>query len=76
MAPLTDVLTASTLGPSPALSDEGVSNPKGQDVTASDTPDRQVNGSPHYERQLGESEVSYYLPSRATGVNDMFAISA
>ncbi|EGN93129.1 hypothetical protein SERLA73DRAFT_64480 [Serpula lacrymans var. lacrymans S7.3] len=25
-----------------------------------------------YERRLGESELSYYLPSRATGVNDMY----
>ncbi|KAH9982830.1 hypothetical protein BGW80DRAFT_1160926, partial [Lactifluus volemus] len=25
-----------------------------------------------YERQLGDSELSYYLPSRATGVNDMY----
>lgn len=24
-----------------------------------------------YERQLGDNELSYYLPSRATGVNDM-----
>lgn len=24
-----------------------------------------------YERQLGDSEVSYFLPSRANGVNDM-----
>lgn len=26
----------------------------------------------HYERQLGDNELSYYLPSRATGVNDMY----
>lgn len=26
----------------------------------------------HYERKMGDSEVSYYLPSRATGVNDMY----
>lgn len=25
-----------------------------------------------YERKLGDSELSYYLPSRANGVNDMF----
>jgi hypothetical protein len=76
MTPLTDVLTATTQGPSPELSDEEVPNPKGQDMATSDTPDRQVNGSPYYERQLGESEVSYYLQSRATGVNDMFVIPA
>ena len=26
----------------------------------------------HYERKLGDGEVSYYLPSRAAGVNDMY----
>jgi hypothetical protein len=70
MTPLTDVLTASTQVPSPELSDDG------QDTTTSGTSDRQAHGSLYYERQLGESEVSYYLQSRATGVNDMFAISA
>ena len=27
-----------------------------------------------YERQLGETEVSYFLPSREDGVNDMWVI--
>lgn len=26
-----------------------------------------------YERRMGDSELSYYLPSRANGVNDMYA---
>lgn len=72
MAPLTDAQpTASTQVPSPGLSDEEVLDSNGQDMSTSDTPDR----PPYYERQLGESEVSYYLQSRATGVNDMFAIT-
>lgn len=28
----------------------------------------------HYERAMGDSELSYYLPSRADGVNDMFVV--
>jgi hypothetical protein len=28
-----------------------------------------------YERKMGNSELSYYLPSRANGVNDMYALS-
>lgn len=28
-----------------------------------------------YERKMGDSEVSYYLPSRANGVNDMYQLS-
>ena len=27
-----------------------------------------------YERKMGDSELSYYLPSRANGVNDMYRI--
>ena len=76
MSPLTDVpkssLPATAQAHSPALSDEEVLGAKGQDTTASDTTDHNVHGTPYYERQLGESEVSYYLQSRATGVNDMF----
>jgi hypothetical protein len=76
MTPLTDAsLTTSTQVPSPGLSDEEVLDPNGQDMSTADTPDRQVHGPAYYERQLGESEVSYYLQSRATGVNDMFAIT-
>ena len=71
MSPLTDVPksspVASTQAPSPALSDKEVLGSKGQNTT-----DHKVHGTPHYERQLGDLEVSYYLQSRATGVNDMF----
>jgi hypothetical protein len=28
-----------------------------------------------YERKMGDSELSYYLPSRANGVNDMYVLS-
>lgn len=27
-----------------------------------------------YERQLGDNELAYYLPSRANGVNDMYVL--
>jgi hypothetical protein len=30
-----------------------------------------TNGGIRHERLLGDSELSYYLPSRANGVNDM-----
>lgn len=72
MSPLTDVPSTGTQVNPPKLSDE-VLDPNDQDKAASDAPDRQVHGPTHYERQLGESEVSYYLPGRAAGVNDMFA---
>jgi len=81
MSPLTDVpkssLPASAQAPSPALSDEEVLGSQGQNTTASDTPDpdHRADGTSYYERQLGDSEVSYYLQSRATGVNDMFVSS-
>lgn len=29
------------------------------------------NDGARYERKMGDSELSYYLPSRANGVNDM-----
>lgn len=32
------------------------------------------NGNTQYQRRLGDSEQSYYLPSRADGVNDMYDI--
>jgi hypothetical protein len=28
-----------------------------------------------YERKMGDSELSYYLPSRTNGVNDMYVLS-
>ena len=72
MSPLTDLSSTTTKIHSLKLSDD-VLDPNGQDLTASDAPDRQMNCPSYYERQLGESEASYYLPSRAAGVNDMFA---
>ena len=73
MTPLPDVPSTSTQVHSPELSDEEVLDPNAQGMPTN-APDSQVNGLPYYERQLGESEVSYYLQSRAVGVNDMFAI--
>lgn len=67
-------LAAAAQGPSPTLSDEDLVSSKGQNTTASDTPDHKAHDTPYYERQLGDSEVSYYLQSRATGVNDMFVL--
>ena len=60
--------------PSPQLSDEEVVNfIPGQAKprpTGTLTPDT----SPvSHERKLGDSELSYYLPGRAAGVNDMCA---
>jgi hypothetical protein len=43
----------------------------GDAICNGDTP----GSSPRFERQLGNSELSYYLPSRADGVNDMSATS-
>lgn len=48
--------------PSPASSDEDLA--LGQ--AKSD-----ASGLVSYERKLGDSELSYYLPGRAAGVNDM-----
>jgi hypothetical protein len=42
-------------------------------VEASATKDGR--SSVRFERQLGDSEISYYLPSRADGVNDMYILS-
>ena len=28
-----------------------------------------------YERKMGDTELSYFLPSRQTGVNDMYAFA-
>jgi hypothetical protein len=59
--------------PSPELSDEDTLGPNDQRTATSDTPDRPVQGHAYYERRLGNSELSYYLPARAAGVNDMSA---
>jgi hypothetical protein len=54
--------------PSPASSDEDLvlGQAKSQ-PTISD-----AFGLVSYERKLGDSELSYYLPGRAAGVNDMW----
>jgi hypothetical protein len=55
--------------PSPDLSDEEVLVSNFQQLTTSGV---RQQGLISYERQLGDNELSYYLPSRVTGVNDMF----
>lgn len=35
--------------------------------------DAQRKARPRYVRQLSDNEVAYFLPSRADGVNDMYA---
>jgi hypothetical protein len=66
--------------PVPALkgaSDSGhradfVTSPMAKDGTILlGPPEKVTDGTIHYERPLGDSELSYYLPSRASGVNDM-----
>jgi hypothetical protein len=57
--------------PSQLLSDQNVQN-----MGISDTPDRRGQATASYERKLGDTEVSYYLQGRATGVNDMFVLLA
>ena len=59
--------------PSPQLSDEEsvdlvLGKAKPQPTISPDT-----SGPASHERQLGDSELSYYLPGRAAGVNDMCA---
>ena len=39
-------------------------------------PPMDVRPEVRYERKMGDSELSYYLPSRANGVNDMCVFSA
>jgi hypothetical protein len=62
----TTPLLASAHVPSAGLSDKEV-------LDTSDAPDRRGQTPASYERKLGDTETSYYLQSRATGVNDMFA---
>lgn len=69
----TTPLAASTRVPSSMSSDENVSTPSCQIMGTSDAPDRRAQAPTSYERKLGDTEVSYYLQGRATGVNDMFA---
>ena len=70
----TNPLAAGTRVPSSGLSDdENVSTPSCQHMGTSDAPDRHGQVPASYERKMGDTEVSYYLQGRATGVNDMFA---
>jgi hypothetical protein len=65
-------LAAGAHVPSQLLSDQDVLDPNIQNVGPSDTPDRRGQAPAPYERKLGDTEASYYLQGRATGVNDMF----
>lgn len=69
-------MAASAHVPSQPLSDQDVLDPNFQNMGISDTPDRRGQATPSYERKLGDTEVSYYLQGRATGVNDMFVLLA
>ena len=72
----TTPLAASAHAPSQLLSDQDVLNPNFKNMGISDTPDRRGQATASYERKLGDTEVSYYLQGRATGVNDMFVLLA
>jgi len=41
-------------------------------LTVSLPPPINVQPEARYERKMGDTELSYYLPSRANGVNDMW----
>ena len=43
-------------------------------LTVSLPPPINVQPEARYERKMGDTELSYYLPSRANGVNDMYAL--
>ena len=63
-----DSTTSLVIGlPSPASSDEDLVLGQTKSQT---TP---TSGLVSHERKLGDSELSYYLPGRAAGVNDMYA---
>lgn len=72
MSSLTVQPAASAHTPSQRLSDQIVLGPNFQNMGISDTPVRHGQATASYERKLGDTEVSYYLQGRATGVNDMF----
>ena len=44
-------------------------------LTVSLPPPINVQPEARYERKMGDTELSYYLPSRANGVNDMCVFS-
>jgi hypothetical protein len=61
-----DSITSLVIGlPSPASSDE--------DLVLGQAKSQPTSGLVSHERKLGDSELSYYLPGRAAGVNDMCA---
>lgn len=64
LVPLDDIFMATYTEhlPSPALSDVSAHSNQGY------LPAR------HHERRLGDTEASYFLPSRESGVNDMFVV--
>lgn len=56
-----------TLPPTPPLSDDE----RDEIELASNRPRASPQSPLVFERRMGNTEVSYYLPSRADGVNDM-----
>ncbi|KAH7927276.1 hypothetical protein BV22DRAFT_295710 [Leucogyrophana mollusca] len=64
--------------PSPAFSDvlrrdlDGETNVISDALTSRMIPDDALAKPCKLERRMGDSELSYYLPSRSTGVNDMY----
>ncbi|KAI0031413.1 hypothetical protein K488DRAFT_52118 [Vararia minispora EC-137] len=58
--------------PSPSPSDSGDEQSPLLSQLELNISDKRADISAPYERKLGDSELSYYLPGRATGVNDMY----
>lgn len=60
----------------PAQSSSGIQPEKAPAVVPAPETPPPTDAQPEvrYERKMGDSEVSYYLPSRANGVNDMYAL--
>lgn len=64
---------AYVLPPSPPLSDDDERQQRRFDLeVAADRPRDEVFPQLEFERPLGETELSYFLPSREDGVNDMY----
>jgi hypothetical protein len=62
---LVSVIDSSTHSPPSPLDSSRDQSDVSSDVSSSLVEDV------HYQRKMGDSELSYYLPSRANGVNDM-----
>ncbi|KAH7916416.1 hypothetical protein BJ138DRAFT_1121796 [Hygrophoropsis aurantiaca] len=60
--------------PSPAPSDAFGNNFAGMSIATSGPglATERISEPPQFERRMGDSELSYYLPSRTNGVNDMY----